>query len=169
MNTKMRKKTIVSQLCHICIYGFYEAIKMFCPVGKTESSVTAEITRVVDWSIVSVTNLQQVHECDRRTDGGTDRNVIHSKSLSSLIPTQLAPKTCSLHSMQIKCKVGHNCHSRSFKVINFRPNWTPVCDFLLLSHSNRGYISHHVRVWRRIGGYPILTPSFGVNSFYYYY
>jgi len=54
-------------------------------------------------------------------------------------------------------------YSWSFKVINFRPYQTPVCDFLLLSHSNRGPTSHRVRVmtayWSKFRlsteGYPI--------------
>jgi len=88
-----------------------------------------------------------------------------SNGLSSLTPTQLAPKKLSLQA--VKCSLRHNSYWGLSKVVNFRPNRTPICDFLLVSPINQGHISHRIRVltayWPKFlfstGMYPILTLS----------
>jgi len=85
-------------------------------------------------------------------------------SPSSLILTQLAPKTC---------KSGHNSDSRSSKVIDFYQNRTPLYDFLFVSYTlNREPISQRFWVttanWTKFllstKWYLILTPSLGKGT-----
>jgi len=69
-----------------------------------------------------------------------------SRSLSSLISTQLVRKSWNLYS--VKCKLGHNGHWGSSKVIYFRPNRTRMWlsfNVLLYSRSYLASWSHFFR------------------------
>jgi len=128
------------------VYRYQEyAFFVFC---FSITAATAEIARVVGWSVVSVyydycvlifchffrvtaaTTAQTLLVYRQKLKSLGYISAANIRSLSSLIPMQLAPKTWRFHPR--KCRLRHNGYSRSSKVIDFNRNRTLVCDFLLV-------------------------------------